>query len=83
MPSPAHHEDVSRPAMALRKPVHASTRAVNFEQAVYKRGLKYQRPTLTFQSNLWEEQACGRLSAEAKGYVYGSAGQRPGLHRPE
>lgn len=62
--------------MAERKPEQAADRAVKFEQGVYQKGLKYERPLLTFQSDQWEEQACNRLSAEAKGYVYGSAGQR-------
>lgn len=53
-----------------------SSKVVEFEQNIYKRGLKYERPSITFQSDLWESQACDRLSAEAKGYVYGSAGQR-------
>lgn len=76
MPGPVHNEEVHRPQMANHEPLKASKRAVDFEQGVYKRGLKYERPALTFQSDLWEEQACSRLSAEAKGYVYGSAGQR-------
>lgn len=49
---------------------------VAYEQDIYKKGLNYERTTLTFQSNKWEELACQRLSAEAKGYVYGSAGTR-------
>ncbi|KAK5103690.1 hypothetical protein LTS08_003108 [Lithohypha guttulata] len=53
-----------------------SSKVVEFEQDIYKRGLKYERPSFTFQSELWEPQACARLSAEAKGYVYGSAGTR-------
>ncbi|KAF2199151.1 FMN dependent dehydrogenase [Delitschia confertaspora ATCC 74209] len=47
-----------------------------YESEIYQRGLRYERPTLTFQALEWEPQACARLSAEAKGYVYGSAGMR-------
>ena len=50
--------------------------AVAIEADIYQRGLHYERPLLTFQSDQWEELACQRLSSESKGYVYGSAGQR-------
>jgi lactate 2-monooxygenase len=47
---------------------------VAYEQRIYERGLDFERPALTFQSDKWEELACERLSADSKGYVYGSAG---------
>jgi lactate 2-monooxygenase len=47
-----------------------------YEMEVYNRGLNYERPPFTFQSDKWEELACSRLSTESKGYVYGSAGTR-------
>ncbi len=49
---------------------------IAYEQEVYARGLKYERPPFTFDSQKWEPMALERLSAEAKGYVYGSAGHR-------
>ena len=47
-----------------------------YEMETYNRGLDFERPVLTFQADKWEELACSRLSSEAKGYVYGSAGTR-------
>jgi lactate 2-monooxygenase len=47
-----------------------------YEMEIYNRGLDFERPVLTFQADKWEELACSRLSSEAKGYVYGSAGTR-------
>ena len=47
-----------------------------YEMEIYNRGLDFERPALTFQADKWEELACSRLSSEAKGYVYGSAGTR-------
>ncbi|KAJ4380320.1 hypothetical protein N0V86_004631 [Didymella sp. IMI 355093] len=49
---------------------------VAYELEIYNKGLSYERPPLTFQADKWEELACARLSSEAKGYVYGSAGTR-------
>ncbi|EOA80947.1 hypothetical protein ACJQWK_09940 [Exserohilum turcicum] len=63
--SPAHNE--SR---------HPDQNGVDYENTIYERGLDYQRPPLTFQPDKWEELACARLSADSKGYVYGSAGTR-------
>jgi lactate 2-monooxygenase len=42
----------------------------------YARGLDFERPPLTFEAAKWEELACSRMSADSKGYVYGSAGVR-------
>ncbi|KAF1845974.1 FMN-dependent alpha-hydroxy acid dehydrogenase [Cucurbitaria berberidis CBS 394.84] len=50
--------------------------AVDYELQTYTRGLDFERPPLTFQASKWEELACSRLSADSKGYVYGSAGVR-------
>ncbi|KNG49000.1 FMN-dependent alpha-hydroxy acid dehydrogenase [Stemphylium lycopersici] len=47
---------------------------ISYEMDTYTRGLSFERPTLTFQSDKWEELACARLSADSKGYIYGSAG---------
>lgn len=53
---------------------HPEQDVYEYEMEVYDRGLNFDRPSLTFQANKWEELACNRLSADAKGYVYGSAG---------
>ena len=50
--------------------------AYSYEMETYQKGLTYERPPLTFQASKWEELACERMSAESKGYVYGSAGSR-------
>lgn len=50
--------------------------AVDYEMQQYTRGLDFERPPLTFQASKWEELACERMSADSKGYVYGSAGAR-------
>ncbi|CAO2650234.1 Nn.00g015260.m01.CDS01 [Neocucurbitaria sp. VM-36] len=50
--------------------------AVDYEMQTYTRGLDFERPPLTFQASKWEDLACSRLSADSKGYVFGSAGMR-------
>ena len=55
---------------------HPEQDGYQYEMDIYNRGLDFERPTLTFQADKWEELACARLSSEAKGYVYGSAGTR-------
>jgi lactate 2-monooxygenase len=55
---------------------HPEQDGYQYEMEVYNRGLDFERPALTFQADKWEELACARLSSEAKGYVYGSAGVR-------
>ncbi|KAF2034568.1 putative FMN dependent dehydrogenase [Setomelanomma holmii] len=55
---------------------HPEQDAVDYEMQTYTRGLDFERPPLTFQADKWEELACSRMSAESKGYVYGSAGMR-------
>ena len=50
--------------------------AIDYEMQTYIRGLDFERPPLTFEASKWEELACSRMSAESKGYVYGSAGTR-------
>lgn len=49
---------------------------MDFEMSIFKKGLQYERPPYTFQSDKWEGLALERLSVESKGYVYGSAGLR-------
>lgn len=55
---------------------HPEQDAVDYEMQTYTRGLDFERPPLTFEASKWEELACGRMSADSKGYVYGSAGVR-------
>jgi lactate 2-monooxygenase len=43
---------------------------------VYRRGLKFEKPPLSFEPAIWEAQAEKQLSANAWGYVHGSAGSR-------
>lgn len=50
--------------------------AVDYEMQTYARGLEFEKPPITFQASKWEELACSRMSADSKGYVYGSAGVR-------
>jgi len=61
------------PKFQTRKPEQD---AVDYEMQTYTRGLDFERPPLTFQADKWEELACSRMSADSKGYVYGSAGVR-------
>jgi len=44
---------------------------LQYETEIYQRGLKYERPPFTFDSFKWDELATERLSAEARGYVWG------------
>jgi lactate 2-monooxygenase len=55
---------------------HPDPDPLQYEKEIYQRGLKYERPPFTFDSSKWEELATERLSAEARGYVWGSAGLR-------
>jgi lactate 2-monooxygenase len=50
--------------------------AIAYEIQTYTRGLDFERPPLTFEASQWESLACARMSADSKGYVYGSAGVR-------
>ncbi|KAI0380782.1 putative FMN dependent dehydrogenase [Hypomontagnella monticulosa] len=53
---------------------HADPDPIAYEAEVYQRGLRYQRPPFTFKPLDWESLAAERMSADAKGYVLGSAG---------
>lgn len=53
---------------------HADPDPIAYEAEVYQRGLRYQRPPFTFKSLEWEPLASERMSADARGYVLGSAG---------
>ncbi|KAI9706183.1 MAG: hypothetical protein M1820_004944 [Bogoriella megaspora] len=48
----------------------------HYEQEVYQKGLRHERPPLTFDPTQWETLARQRLSADSWGYVGGSAGTR-------
>jgi lactate 2-monooxygenase len=63
-------ESVVRPDMKE----HADPNPIEYEQLVYQKGLKYERPPFTFQSANWEDLATQRMSAESNGYVRGNAG---------
>ncbi|KAJ5388980.1 Aldolase-type TIM barrel [Penicillium cataractarum] len=54
----------------------ASPTPYTYENEVYQAGLKGQKPSLTFNCLEWEKLAKDKLSAEAYGYVWGSAGIR-------
>lgn len=41
---------------------------------VYQKGLKYQKPPITFDSTQWEPKAKEVLSGSAWSYVHGKAG---------
>ncbi|GAP91167.1 putative L-lactate dehydrogenase [Rosellinia necatrix] len=47
---------------------------LGYESSVYSEGLRYQRPPFTFKPLEWEGLAAERMSADAWGYVAGSAG---------
>lgn len=47
---------------------------IEYEKSVYQKGLNYERPPFTFQSEEWEKQASGVLSATSRGYLIGNAG---------
>ena len=70
MDSWSHHHVAARPKMSNRP----AADPVGYEQAVYQKGLKYERPPFTFKSLEWESLAAQRLSAESIGYVTGNAG---------
>jgi lactate 2-monooxygenase len=52
----------------------APVNPVEYENSIYRKGLKYERPPFTFHSGDWEDQASQRMSAESRGYVTGNAG---------
>lgn len=53
---------------------HADPNPVRYEEEIYQKGLRYQRPPFTFNSLDWESLASERLSTNSKGYVVGNAG---------
>lgn len=53
---------------------HADPNPIEYENSIYQKGLKYERPPFTFKPLEWEGLAEQRMSAESKGYVVGSAG---------
>ncbi len=48
----------------------------DYQTDIYQKGLKYEKPSITFDNTKWEGLAEKTLSADAFGYVYGSAGAR-------
>ncbi|KAF7537434.1 hypothetical protein G7054_g3723 [Neopestalotiopsis clavispora] len=66
-----HHESVARrPEMSKNK----DPNPIEYENTIYQKGLRYERPPFTFKPLDWERLAEERMSAESKGYVVGSAG---------
>ena len=55
-------------------PASKPVNPVEYENMIYQKGLKFERPPFTFQSGSWEPEAEKRMSAESKGYVIGNAG---------
>ncbi|KAH6657639.1 putative FMN dependent dehydrogenase [Truncatella angustata] len=64
------HHVGSRPDMTK----NVDPNPIEYENSVYQKGLKYERPPFTFKALDWESLAEQRMSAESKGYVVGSAG---------
>ena len=50
----------------------------HYEQEVYQKGLRHERPPVTFDAIKWEPLAKERLSADSWGYVWG----RPEIEIP-
>jgi lactate 2-monooxygenase len=67
----SQHKGPSRDKISEHRPAEDG---IAYEQDVYQKGLNFERSSITFQASKWEELACQRMSAESKGYVYGSAG---------
>ncbi|KAK7920214.1 FMN dependent dehydrogenase [Apiospora marii] len=64
------HEGAMRPKMEK----HQDPNPIEYENSVYQKGLRYQRPPFTFKPLEWEALASARMSAESAGYVTGNAG---------
>ena len=47
---------------------------LNYQTEVYKKGLRYERPCLTFDTTLWERKAKEILPRDPFNYVNGNAG---------
>lgn len=61
-------------ARRTNKPAQTPVNPVEYEKAIYQRGLHFERPKFTFQTEKWQSLAEERLSADAKGYLVGNAG---------
>ncbi len=59
----SHH----RPDMTA----HTDPNPIEYENEVYQKGLKYERPPFTFKSLEWEGLAMQNMSATSTGYVVG------------
>lgn len=53
---------------------HRDPNPMAYENEVYQKGLRFQRPPFSFVALDWESLAAARMSAESKGYVTGNAG---------
>jgi hypothetical protein len=77
--SPSFVAEPQHLAMASLQAIHSigvkqATNPVEYEKAVYQKGLRFERPPFTFHSQDWESQAVTRMSAESAGYLIGNAG---------
>jgi len=61
-------------ARRTNKPAQDPVNPVEYEKAIYQRGLHFERPAFTFQTGKWQSLAEERMSADSKGYIVGSAG---------
>ena len=59
----------------LRVVESADPTPFDFQTEVYQRGLKHEKPPLTFDSTRWASLAHEKLNDDAWGYVHGSAGK--------
>ncbi|EPX71483.1 cytochrome b2 [Schizosaccharomyces octosporus yFS286] len=55
---------------------YKATEPKSYESEIYDNGLKFERPSISVDPRSWEPLAMDRLSKDATGYVYGSAGKR-------
>lgn len=56
------------------KAISSRQAPVEYEKEVYQKGLSFERPAFTFQTDQWQPLAEQRMSAESKGYLVGNAG---------
>ncbi|WBW71293.1 FMN-dependent alpha-hydroxy acid dehydrogenase [Schizosaccharomyces osmophilus] len=55
---------------------YKATEPKSYESEIYDNGLNFERPSISVDPSKWEPLAIERLSKDAAGYVYGSAGTR-------
>lgn len=70
----SQHQQVFRPKPAEPAKDESKRDPIAYEQQIYQKGLRYERPPFTFKAFEWETLAKQRMSAETNGYVVGNAG---------